>query len=195
MRHKYSTPALVLARSPLSEASALITLLTAEEGLIRARAQGIRKPGAKMASSLQTLMESEVILLRGKEGWRLTGALRVKDWFAELERPARMRAGRINSLLLRLLSGESADPEIFSIVLEFLEALAQCSDEPEERERQQDAAECLVALRILHILGVDAGDIPESNEGLFDPLLLQSVVENRESYIVRINRGIAASGL
>jgi recombinational DNA repair protein (RecF pathway) len=64
MRHKYSTTAIVLSRTPLAEASALVTLLTADVGLIRARAQGVRKPGAKMASALQTLIESDVMLLR-----------------------------------------------------------------------------------------------------------------------------------
>jgi recombinational DNA repair protein (RecF pathway) len=198
MRHKYSTAALVLARSPLSEASSLVTLLTSEVGLVRARAQGIRKPGAKMASALQTLSEADVMLLRGKEGWRLVGALRVKDWFGVLMRPARMRAGRMSSLLLRLLSGEAADPELYTIVMEFLDALAVPREEGislEEYERLQDAIECLAALRILHALGVDAGEMPDALDAPYDRAVLLAIAENREAYIVRINRGIAASGL
>jgi recombinational DNA repair protein (RecF pathway) len=193
MRHKYSTSAIVLSRTPLSEASSLVTLLTVEVGLIRARAQGLRKPGAKMASALQTLIESEVMLLRGKEGWRLAGALRTTDWFSKLTPPARMRAGRIASLLLRLLAGESADSGsmVFTIFIQFLEALSNA----EETEVAQDAAECLTALRILHVLGVDAGDIPGGLDGAHAPELLQEVTANRADFILRINRGIAASGL
>ena len=51
----------MLARTPLAEASASLLLLTEEFGLARARAQGVRKPGAKMAGALATLAESDVI--------------------------------------------------------------------------------------------------------------------------------------
>ncbi len=190
MRHKYSTAAIVLSRSPLSEASSLITLLTSEVGLVRARAQGVRKPGSKMASALQTLIESDVMLLRGKDGWRLAGALRTHDWFSELTPVARVRAGRMANLLLRLVSGESADPVLFDIVRNFLKALS------EQRSLEDiEAIECLAALRILHVQGVDAGMIPGGIEGEYGSELLDHIAEERESFIVRINRGIAASGL
>jgi recombinational DNA repair protein (RecF pathway) len=199
MRHKYSTTAIVLSRTPLAEASALVTLLTADVGLIRARAQGVRKPGAKMASALQTLIESDVMLLRGKEGWRLAGALRTNDWFSALTPPARMRAGRIASLILRLLAGESADlsSTVYTIYIQFLEALrtSETSEQGSDVDTTQDAAECLTALRLLHVLGVDAGDVPGGLEGAHAPELLQEVTDNRADFILRINRGIAASGL
>jgi recombinational DNA repair protein (RecF pathway) len=203
MRHKYSTAGIVLHRTPLSEASSLVTLLTSDVGLIRARAQGLRKPGAKMASSLQTLSESEVVLVRGKDGWRLAGALCTTNWFSELSSPARVRAGRIASLLFRLLSGESADPRIFTIYMQFLQSLQVAEGAKESAEENkgedadaaQDAAECLTALRLLHVLGVDAGDVPGGLEGAHTPELLQEVSTNRADFILRINRGIAASGL
>jgi hypothetical protein len=207
MRHKYASPGIVLARTPLSEASALITLLTPEVGLIRARAQGVRKPGAKMASALQTFVECDATLLRGKEGWRLAGALQVHDWYAKLEHtPARLRAGRIASLMLRLVHGESFDQasnEIFyTIFREFLSALAGTESTDASivlddvlDEAEQDAAECLAALRILHALGVDAGEVPGTVTGNYAPEILEAVAENRADFILRINRGIAASGL
>ena len=194
MRHKYATPSIVLSRTPLSEASALITLLTSEVGLIRARAQGIRKPGAKMASALQTLVESDVMLLRGKEGWRLAGALHSTDWFGKLSRPARLRAGRIASLLLRLVHGEISDttPVLYTIFLQFLTTLSELS---ESDEVLADAAECLAALRILHALGVDAGEVPGGLAGDFTLDTLEGITNDRADVILRINRGIVASGL
>ncbi len=85
MRHKYASPAVVVARSPLGERAVLLTLLTGDLGLIRARAEGLRKPGAKLAHALQTFSESEVTLVRGKDGggWRapcfpITGAARLR---------------------------------------------------------------------------------------------------------------------
>ena len=208
MRHKYATPAIVLSRTPLSEASALITLLTTDVGLVRARAQGVRKPGAKMASALQTFVECDVMLLRGKVGWMLAGALHTTDWFAKLSRPARLRAGRITTLLLRLVHGESAEASaiFYTIFLGLLHVLAQQSEhennafkegefDDNRLEEEADAAECLAALRILHALGVDAGEIPGGLAGDYSPETLASVITQRADYITRINKGIAASGL
>jgi DNA repair protein RecO len=196
MRHKYATPAIVLSRTPLSEASSLVTLLTSDVGLVRARAQGVRKPGAKMAGALQTLVECDVMLLRGKEGWRLAGALHTTDWFRKLSRPARLRAGRIASLLLRLVHGETSDASttFYTIFIQYLDVLSELSDS-ETDEVLADAAECLVALRILRALGVDAGMIPGELVGGYTPDIFESVIENRADFIARINRGIAASGL
>jgi recombinational DNA repair protein (RecF pathway) len=204
MRHKYATPAIVLSRTPLAEASALITLLTSEVGLVRARAQGVRKPGAKMAGALQTLVECDVLLLRGNQGWRLAGALHTTDWFSKLqESPARKRAGRIAHLMLRLVHEESSESSavLYSIFLEFVSALSRISElccagaSEADHESFADAAECLAALRILHALGVDAGTIPGESHSDFASETLKEVIQNRPDILLRINRGIAASGL
>ena len=186
MRHKYSTEALVLARTPLSEAGMLVTLLTPELGLIRARAEGVRKPGAKLAHALQTLNDCEVMLVRGKEGWRLTGALLVANRFNELSRASRLRIARVTGLLLRLVHGETLDPALYTHLRGFLYALPELTDE------QQDAAESLVALRLLSVLGSDAGVMPPEGYGIE---ALERAILERKDFIVRINRGITASGL
>lgn len=188
MRPRYSAEAIVLARSPLAEASALLYLLTHEFGLVKARAQGVRKPGAKLASAVQTFNESDVILVRGKDGWRLSGATLAANWFETLPAPARARAGRIARLLLRLVHGESSDTASFYIFRGFLEAL------PTLREPEADAAETLAALRILRALGLDAGDIPGA-EGDYEPKTLAVAMQGRRDFILRVNRGIEASGL
>ena len=183
MRHKYATDAIVLARTPLKESATLLTLLTEEFGVLRARAEGLRKPGSKLAHALQTFDRCEVTLVRGKEGWRLSGALLEERWFSKLDRKGRERAGRVNGLLLRLVQGEVNDTFLFSIFIRFLEALAG------REEEGQDAAECFAALRVLASLGLDAGAIPEDHE--YAPL----PPEERRALVTRINRGIAASGL
>jgi DNA repair protein RecO len=187
MRHKYPTEAIVLARTPLAEESALLTLLTRDVGLVRARAQGVRRQGAKLASALQTFSESEVILVAGKEGWRVSGALLRESWFRELTPEARVRAARVATLVLRLVHGESPDPALYAIFAEFLSALS-C-----EPEALHDAAECLAALRFLAALGLDEGGLPSG--GAFSEATLSEIARDRVSYIKRINRGINASGL
>jgi DNA repair protein RecO len=186
MRHKYATTGMVLARAPYSEAGLVVTLLTPELGLIRARASGARRSGAKLAHALQTLNESDLMLVRGKEGWRLTGAVLVHDRFAALSPTNRTRIARVSSLLLRLVHGETADPNLHRLFTEFAEALPNLTGE------EEDAAESIVALRLLEALGVDAGALPPAGYG---PEALAYARENRSELIARINRGITASGL
>jgi len=188
MRHKYATEAIVLSRSPLAEASSLITLLTKELGLVRARAQGVRKPGAKLSAALQTLARSDVILVRGKEGWRLSGAILVEPHFTSLTPTAREHAGRIAHLILRLLS-DIAEGEAFEIFEELLKILPTLSEE------EQDAVEVLAALYVLQEVGVDAGEVVPQQDGRFGKAAREYAVAQRKELIVRVNRGIEASGL
>lgn len=189
MRHKYPTQALVLARTPIAEASALLTLLTRDVGLVRARAQGVRMPGAKLAASLPTFAESDVVLVAGKDGWRVSGAVLEHNWFTELSHAARVRAARVATLLLRLVHGESPDPVIFEIFLAYLTALAT------RPENEHDALETLAALNILSALGLDAGELPGEKGDAFSADAIASALGARTAYITRINRGIEASGL
>ncbi len=189
MRSKYETRALVLARAHAGEANTFVTLLTPDLGLVYARAQSLRKTGAKLAHALATLAESEVVLVRGKEGWRIAGAVLVENWFVRLTSPdTRAAAARVSGLVLRLVAGEAQDTRLFPIMRSFLEALAERPADPPE------AAEALAVLRILAVLGLDSGDIPGEVSD-FSPPLLAGVALDRAEYVARINTGIAASGL
>lgn len=189
MRHKYETRGIVLARTPLGEANAFVTLLTPELGLVRVRAQGIRKPGAKLAPALATFTESELVLVRGREGWRLAGAVLGENWFKKLgNADARRSAARVSGLLLRLVAGEAQDIGLFPVMKGFFDALTTLPEDAYE------SAEVLAALRVLAALGLDAGAIPgESPE--FSPVILAEIAKGRAGYIARINHGIVASGL
>jgi hypothetical protein len=95
---------------------------------------------------------------------------------------------RVSGLLLRLVAGEVQDPALFPLITNFFKALAEL---PED---MQSAAETLAVLRMLSVLGLDAGELPEEKT-LFTQPLLAAVAKNRAKYIVRINHGIEASGL
>jgi hypothetical protein len=84
MRHKYETSGIVLSRTHVGEATTLVTLLTPDLGLVSARAQSLRNTGAKLAASLPTLALSHVVLVRGKEGWRVTGAVLEENLFSKV---------------------------------------------------------------------------------------------------------------
>lgn len=189
MRHKYETRGIVLSRSPSGEANAFVTLLTPTLGLVRARAQSVRRSGAKLSAALVTFAESDLVLVRGREGWRVVGAVLAENWFTKMEQVApRRRAARVSGLLVRLVAGEAHDSELFPIIRGFFEALVTLPEDVHE------SAEMLAALRALAVLGLDAGEI-KGELSVFAPALLASVEVDRTSYVARINRGIAASGL
>ena len=189
MRHKYDTSAIVLARAHTGEATTLVTLLTADLGLVQARAQSVRKEGAKLAFGLVTLAESRVMLVHGKEGWRLTGVVLEENWFFRLPGPAAQETvGRVLGLLLRLVAGEAQDRELFPIMREFLESLAT------RPEPLHEAIEMLAVLRFLAALGLDTGELPSGAGGQVNELL-NAILRDRTMYIDRINTGIVASGL
>ena len=166
-----------------------MNILTPDLGLVRALSQGVRKSGAKLAHSLSTFSESEVVLVRGKDGWRLTGAILSENWFARLgHSKPRVRAARVCSLVLRLIVGEENASGVFSIIKGFFEALS------EFQEDSHEAVEILAALRILATLGFDAGEIP-GEASVFTRQVLTEVAKRRVDYITRINNGIDASGL
>ena len=189
MRHKSETRGIVLSRSPLGEANAFVTLLTPELGLVRARAQGVRRPGATLAAALTTFPQSSVVLVRGREGWRIAGSVLEENWFRGMQNAQqRRRASRVSGLLLRLVAGEAHDAALFPVIRGFLGALAEL---PEE---EHEAAEVLAALLMLSALGLDTGKI-SSEAFAFTPVILARIEKERPRYIARINRGIEASGL
>jgi DNA repair protein RecO len=189
MRHKYDTRGIVLGRSPAGEANAHVLVLTSDLGLVRARAQGVRRPGAKLASALQTFAESDLVLIRGKEGWRLSGAVLAENWFSRLaDRQLRERAARTASLLLRLVAGEAPEAELYPLLRGYLSALCALP------AHLHDAAEIRAALALLSALGFDAGE-PFAAGDLFAPGELARIGQARSTYVARVNHDIAASGL
>lgn len=187
MQHKYRTDVLVLSRYPVREHDANVILVSPDFGVIRARVAGLRKPGSKMAAGLQTLMESNIALIRAKDGWRLAGAVPLRDWARELSFEGRKRFARVADLMQRL-TGEDPDPRLYAEAIAYADALTRLSDD------EQESAECLAALRVLHMLGHDAGTIP-GDFCTYTEDALKELQEERKSYIARINNGIIASGL
>jgi DNA repair protein RecO len=188
MHHKYPTRAIVVARHPLAEAGALLVLLTDHLGLLTVRAAGLRKSQSKLAHALQTLCESDLMLVRGREGWRLTGAILVTPHAPILQKAARLRAARLSDLMLRLVHGESPDSQLFVSYAGFVRALPTLSEEHAE------TAECLAALRMLGALGFDAGEA-YGEPSHYDEHTLTTATGVRSDLVARVNRGIAASGL
>jgi recombinational DNA repair protein (RecF pathway) len=101
----------------------MISLYTESSGFIRAVAQGVRKPGAKLAGHLEPLTEVEILVVPTQAGWRLTGAI-AEDQFKKLNADIeRKRLALGAAALLELISYPEPDLviwEIFSSLLLFL---------------------------------------------------------------------------
>lgn len=64
----------------VGEADALYFIYTKDFGKIRARAQGVKKEGAKLKGHLEVLSHSSVGFVLGKNGERLTQAQIINSW-------------------------------------------------------------------------------------------------------------------
>ena len=62
----YKTRAIVLAHFDLGEADRIITLLTPEDGKVRAIAKGVRRPRSRIGGSVEPFAELELVLARGR---------------------------------------------------------------------------------------------------------------------------------
>lgn len=133
-----TTTALVVRRAPLGEADLLVSLLTADRGLVGAVAAGARRsPSPRRLSALEPMHRLTVGLERraGAELARLTDAtierprFRLIGWLEGLE-----RAGRGLRWVRQALVRESPEPRVFAAADELLDVL----DEPpgdDERAR------------------------------------------------------------
>ncbi len=63
---RYVTDAIVLSRFDLGEADRVLTLITPEQGKLKAIAKGIRRPSSRLGGSLEPFAELNIALARGR---------------------------------------------------------------------------------------------------------------------------------
>lgn len=62
----WKTLAVVLSRFDLGEADRVLTLLTPEEGKVKAIAKGVRRPGSRIGGAVEPFAELHLVLARGR---------------------------------------------------------------------------------------------------------------------------------
>src|SRR5690242_20457595 len=95
----------VLGKRPLGEAHTLVSVLTQERGLLRAKATSTRAESSKLRYGLEPLTHARFSFVQGRYEWKLTG-VEVEGKLLSPRSDARAAAGRISKLLLRLIRGE-----------------------------------------------------------------------------------------
>jgi DNA repair protein RecO (recombination protein O) len=191
--HIYTTDGIILKRTSYGEANVMLYILTEDLGLIVASAQAVRKLSSKLRGAIQEYTLSSISCVKGKNGWRMTNASAKDNFFFLGSSLARRVVAQIVSVLLKMIPGETPNPEIFRTVKTGFEHLNKIS------EKNIPDFECLIVLRILYHLGYVVSDKKtekflrntiEWNENLFS----QISAEKRE-VIALINKALEASQL
>ncbi|MEK7063631.1 MAG: DNA repair protein RecO [Patescibacteria group bacterium] len=190
-KREVHTRGVVVGRRAAGEGSVRVTLYTEELGLVSAVAKSAREERSKLRAHLVEGTRGTYSLVKGKEVWRLTGAVRTQNIFYESPGDGAASASRVLSLMRQFIQGEGADAELFASVWEYLEAL------PTLQADDIRIAEYIVVLRMLAALGYIArGGVADELLGAeYSAALLVLARERRKELVKVINDGIGASGL
>jgi DNA repair protein RecO len=151
--HLYQNEAFVLDERPFSEANKTYYLLTPDLGLVTATAQGVRLLKSKLRFQLDKLAHVRVVLVRGKENWRLIGVEKTNEYNQiYLSKEKLNLATKIFALLRRFIQGESPQKLLFADLKISLDFLADLKLLPTDSEFLA-SWEQVTVLRLLHFLG------------------------------------------
>ncbi|PIR44417.1 MAG: hypothetical protein COV10_04740 [Candidatus Vogelbacteria bacterium CG10_big_fil_rev_8_21_14_0_10_51_16] len=159
----YTTRGFVVSGRPYGEASATLTLLTEDLGVVRARAQAVRGLASKLRYGLQSLSRGAFSLVRGREVWRLTSVSPCdqasQNYTTDFPKQrgltpfssfaTRALFARVLALVERLVHGEEEDRRLFALVEECHELLQEEGLSSVELR----CLELLITARILDHLG------------------------------------------
>lgn len=140
----YITDALVCGSRNSNTSDRSYLLLTREAGMVWASVKSVREEHSKHRYALQDFSRSRVSLVRGRGGWRVTGAEPIGNVYFELKtRTSRTVVRDALRLLRRFLQGETPAPKLYDDLVLALTA--------PEKDMEQIAP--VLTLRVLHALG------------------------------------------
>ena len=180
----------------MGESHRLISVITRDVGFVRAVARNVRSEHSKLRFCLQDFSRVHVSLVRGRQVWRITGAIEQYNVYhlfsCDYEKIVLLT--RIRSLLSRLLHGEEKNEYLFNVTA----ALFDAFKDNKLSVTALKAVELITVLRILNSLGYLAHDaqfsVYVSDVGLYEALL-KSVSSIRPQAVGAINRALTASHL
>lgn len=117
MYHFHHTEAIVIATRPLKESDRRLRLFTRELGVVTATATGVRLLQSKLRYALQPYTLVTLVMVHGKQGWRVTNAVPKASLFVKEGREKSRRT--IISLLgfiARFLPEGVAERNLFDFV-------------------------------------------------------------------------------
>ena len=187
------TQGIVLSKRTLGEANTLVSILTLEAGLLRAKATSTRAERSKLRYGLEPFTYARFSFVQGRYEWKLTGVENISRDLLPALLPARGASGRILLLLLRLIHGPDEGGELFETVREGLGLLARA-----ETPERSAALECVLVLRILSHLGYlpQLPALAPFVEGDFTSAELALGASQMRAFVIRtINESLMQTGL
>ncbi len=167
--HIYQTKAFIIDSVDVGEANKLLTIFTADLGLIYVSAQGVRIMKSKLRPSIQDLSYSKIALVRGKEYWRLTSAEKLISLYDKrVHLAVRKLIAQSLQFVKRLTAGESKHDELFDMLSKLFtfcfENSKQLAGYVAVHENSQDtgvmtALKLVVDFRILESLGYGSDNV------------------------------------
>lgn len=196
MHHLYQTKALICGSKNDREADRFIFLFTEELGMIGASAQGVRLLKSKLRYHLKDASLITVSLVRGKNSWRITGALEEQNYFRLFsEFPEKKElVARIFQFLRRLMPGEEKNGPLFELVCK---AFTFLSAKPYSKEILEHF-EYLLVLRILFHLGYGSNKVMFDDGGRnteWSEATIEKLMPYRSEVIKAINESIQSAHL
>ena len=196
MHTLYTTECIVLGSSNFSEANKYIYLFTKDIGLVRAMARSVREEKSKLRFNLQDFSRGYVTLVRGREVWRITGALEKYSVYEEFKynKEKLFIIARILNLLQRLIHGEEKNEYLFASLVHGFDFIRLNAVEKENAKN----FEYLSVLRLLYSLGYIAkkeefSELLELTE--IDEELLKKTESKRKQILFAINGALKETHL
>ena len=191
MYQKYHTDAIVLKSYESGESDRVFALYTHDFGLVYARATSVRSEKSKMRYALQTCARAHVSLVKGKNGWRLAGAVTLQTPIGKDIKGVGTFA-RIAELVVRMVGGEELNTYLFETLAEAHCVLVTTYVE------STVTIEIVCAARILYALGYLSTEALESTLFTHTAYASEHLLEAerlQKTLLAHINRAIAETQL
>lgn len=186
----YITEALVCGSSDSNTADRSFLLFTREAGMLHASAKSVREERSKHRYALQDFSHVRVTLVRGKSGWKVTGAEAIQNFYTHAcTRDARAHVRDIARLLKRIMRGESPQRDVFDDVVHSFTITNTC---------ECPKLQTILFLRILHMCGYIAPESPYEKfirEPLTQALVTEMTEADKAQCCVAIDQALAESHL
>lgn len=135
MEYRYT--AIVLGKYDVGETDRIYTLFTREEGKVKVKGVGVRKPNAKLAGHLETGMFSAVTVMKRRGMGRVAGAICERSHIHAESSLGRARyILEALSCVNRLVEEGERDESLFGMVMEYL-GTADVLEKAEKEDRME----------------------------------------------------------
>jgi DNA repair protein RecO (recombination protein O) len=128
MEYKYT--GIILSKYDVGETDRICTIYTLEGGKIKSLAKGVRKPHARLASSLENITLADITIVRTRGLGKITGSI-IENSFTVLKSnyDALLEVFAALNLFDKLVDFESPDQKVFSLLKSYLEACEKCAQD------------------------------------------------------------------